>query len=192
MGRGALFVWTLIALLLGASLFFGIGAERQRRSLQQADTSLATGEIVSLSSVIDGDTVLVTTEAGAPVTVRLLGVKSFPSARDKDVTAVHGQAAEADLKRALEGQPIRVLLHTPPKDAHGRTLATLFVGGRDVGLDLISRGLSLTYTVYPFPSMPLYLREQEIARADRRGLWADPAAVARADALAASWKRERQ
>ena len=48
----------------------------------------------------------------------------------------------------------------------------------------------MVYTAFPFPQMQSYLREQAGARAARKGLWADPAAAARADALAIAWREE--
>jgi endonuclease YncB( thermonuclease family) len=124
------------------------------------------------------------------IAVRLLGVKAFDTKLDKDLTAAYGQAAIDELRRRLEGKPLRVLLHTTPKDKYGRSIATLFVEERDVGLELVKAGLALAYTVYPFPTMQIYLQEQELARADRRGLWANPDAVQRASALAAEWRRQ--
>jgi micrococcal nuclease len=188
--RGTWIFWGLIAILVGASAFFAIGAEGKRRELQQAEATLENGQVVSLASVVDGDSMLVRTEAGEQVSVRLLGVKAFDTKLDKDLTSAYGQAAVDELHRRLEGKPIRVLLHTTPKDKYGRAIATLFVEERDVGLELVKAGLALTYTVYPFPTMQIYLQEQELARADRRGVWANPEAAQRALALAAEWRRQ--
>jgi endonuclease YncB( thermonuclease family) len=94
------------------------------------------------------------------------------------------------MRRMLEEKPIRVMLGTPPKDKHGRALATLFVEDRDVGLALVRGGLALVYTAYPFPAMQGYLDEQSHAKTDRKGLWGDPAAAARAELLIATWRKE--
>jgi micrococcal nuclease len=123
------------------------------------------------------------------VVVRLLGIKSFPVQPERDPVARFGKAAVDELRRMTENQPLRVLLHDPPKDRHGRTLAELFVGQSDVGLELVKRGHALVYTVHPFPSMPLYQEEQEEARAERRGLWANDHAVRQADLMIAQWGR---
>jgi endonuclease YncB( thermonuclease family) len=188
--RGAWIFWTLIAALVGASIFFARGAEEQRREARAAVAKLESGEIVSLAEVVDGDTLLVQTAADDKVSVRLLGVKAFDTKLDKDVTGAYGQAAVDALRRTLEGKPIRVLLHSTPKDKYGRVIATLYVDERDVGLELVKEGLALAYTVYPFPTMQIYLKDQELARADRRGLWGNPDAVVRADALALEWRKQ--
>ena len=104
--------------------------------------------------------------------------------------AAHGEAGKNALERALEDKPIRVLLGTPPKDKHGRALATLYVDDEDVGLRLVRTGHVLVYTAYPFPGMQRYLDAQAQAKSERKGLWADDAAAARAEALLAIWRKE--
>ena len=190
MDRGAWIFWALIAVLVGASVFFIRGTTQQRREARASAAKLESGEVVSLSEVVDGDTLLVRTAAEEKVTVRLLGVKAFDTKLEKDITKTYGQAAVDKLRLWLEGKPARVLLHSTPKDKYGRVIATLFVDEHDVGLELVKEGLALAYTVYPFPTMQIYLKEQELARADRRGLWGNPDAVVRADALATEWRKQ--
>jgi micrococcal nuclease len=190
--RGSWFFWSLIVVLLGSALCFGVGAERRRRAVQASEVSLATGDLVTLSSVPDGDTVVVKTADGQEAVIRLLGVKAFPIQPAKDPASYHGQAAVAELGRMLEGKTIRVMLHTSPRDKHGRWLAELFVDDEAVALSLVKKGLVLTYTAYPFPTMPLFLQEQATARAERRGLWRDPDMARRAELLAAEWRRTAQ
>lgn len=189
MDRGTRVFWGLVVALLGASAYFGANAEHRRREVQRGEASVSTGAIVRLSRVVDGDTVLVQTDAGGSVAVRILGIKSFDPSGDKDPSARAGQAAVAALRKMLEDKPIRVLLNAEPKDKHGRTIATLFVDDKDVGLTLLKQGLVMAYPVFPFPALTIYLEEQEAARADRRGLWADAEAARRADLLLAEWRK---
>lgn len=190
MDRGTLAFWGLIASLLSASAYFGISAEVRRAEIHASELSLQTGDIVYFVSATDGDTIVVSTAGGAQASIRLIGIKAFDPQRDKDSIAVHGQNAVDTLKRLLEEKPLRVMLHATPRDKYGRTLATILADEHDAGLELISQGLAMVYTVYPFPAMQLYLREQAMARASRRGLWANPDASARADALAAEWRKQ--
>lgn len=189
MERGVLWFWLAVVGLLGAACFYGIGAARQARQVLQAGGEVATGDVVAVLQTVDGDTVLARKEAGAPVTIRLLGIKSFDTRLQKDESAAFAHAAEAELRALTLDQPIRVLLHNPAKDRHGRTLATLFDGETDIGLELVRRGLVLVFPVYPFPALPSYVREQETARQQRRGLWADPAVATRAAALLREWRQ---
>lgn len=189
MTRPALVFWSLVALLFGASLWFGLGVEAERRALTRAQAALQTGDLVTLGKVIDGDTIQVRKDGEDAGIVRLLGIKSFSTRVEKDVAAEFGRAAEEELRRLAEGHSLRVLLHTLPKDRHGRTLATLYADEQDVGLELVRRGLAIVYSVYPFPSITLYAEEQARARTERRGLWAHPQAAGKAEALIKDFRK---
>ncbi len=188
MERGTRFFWGLIALLLGASVFFGLNAESRRRAVQGTAQQLESGELVTAGQVIDGDALVVTRENGDHVSVRLIGVKAF-SREAKDPTAIWGKLAQDGLSRLVAGKPVRVLVGTPPADKHGRALCEVFVDDINVAQALVSEGLLLVYTVYPFPAMSLYLEEQAAARAARKGLWEDAKVAERADRLARGWAR---
>lgn len=192
MDRGARVFWTLIAILLGAALYFGSNAEARRRAVQKSAGALSTGDVVQLERVVDGDTVVVRDPAGETVAVRVLGIKSFEPKPAKDPAARFGKAAIDEIEKLAREEPIRVMLHSTPEDKHGRAIATLFVGDKDLGLSLVKKGLALVYTPYPFPSMPLYLTEQETAQAKKQGLWADAEIAKRAELLAREWRRESE
>jgi micrococcal nuclease len=182
--------WVLVGTLLAASALFAYNVERQRQSVQTAGVSLKNDAIVSVASVVDGDTVVVKTETGDSVSVRIVGIKAFKAGSGIESTDRFGKAAVEAIQRATENRPVRVVLNAQPKDKYGRTLATLIVDDQDLALGLVSKGLVLVYTVYPFPAMALYLREREAARGARRGLWGDSAVVARADLLEQEWRTE--
>ncbi|MCC6646544.1 MAG: thermonuclease family protein [Polyangiaceae bacterium] len=190
MDKGSKLFWLLISALMAASVLFGIGAERGRRAVQRAaGATLSTGDLVRLVTVVDGDTVVVA-KGDDKATVRIVGIKSFPTDAGRDAAGGFGQAAVDALRRVLGDKPARVLMHDTKKDANGRHLATLFVDGEDVALRLVGEGAVLVYTVYPFPSMPTYSAAQDRARAASRGIWSNPAAAARADMLTREWLTE--
>lgn len=188
MHRNSTIFWTIIGLLVSASLFYGLNAEKQRRVLHHSGGKLQSGDIVRLERIVDGDTVVVVKEGEAPATVRILGIKAFDAKLDKDAAAFFGRAAVNGLIRRMTGKPVRVMLNGTPKDSRGRFLATLYVNDRDVGLELIRDGVVLVYSVYPFPAMSLYLQEQELARARKSGLWNAPEVKRRAIALIEEWQ----
>jgi micrococcal nuclease len=190
--RGPTLFWGLVITLLAASLSFGIGAERQRRQSIPKEVALSTGDLVQLTQVVDGDTLLVKSGSDQPLTIRLLGVKAFPTKPDKDPVSQFGKASMAELERTLRDRPMRVMLHSTPKDRHGRFLAELFVDDQNVSLNLVKAGLVLVYSAFPFASMSLYLHDQELARSERKGLWAVPEVAARADLLIHQWSKEKQ
>jgi len=181
--------WTLVLLLLGGSVFYATQVWQFQAAQQQRDVVLGSGDVVTLKSVLDGDTLVVAKADAGLATVRLLGIKAFEAKLAKDDGAVYGRAAEEALRRLATDQPLRVLLNNPPRDRHGRTLATLYVGGDDVGLALVARGHALAYTVYPFAQMQAYLQAQNEARTQRLGLWADPGVVERAEGLIREWAK---
>lgn len=181
--------WTIVVVLGSASTYFGVRAETVRRAVQHATATVQTGDLVSFSKVIDGDTVLLLNGAGDPVTVRVVGIKSFDTTSVKDPGAPWGRQAIEALRKALEAKPIRVMLASPPKDKHGRTVATLFVDDEDVALPLIRDGLVLVYTQFPFPAMHDYMHDQEKAKNDHKGLWGDPMATSRAQLLVQEWRK---
>ena len=190
MGWGTRLYWVLLAVLSAAALFFGVNAEGRRRSVQRGETKLDNDAIVRLERVVDGDTLLVTTEEDQSVAVRLVGIKAFDEQRAKDAVRALAARTVLELERLLADQPIQLVLHDVPQDAHGRTLAYLYVDGEDVGLSLVQDGLVLVYPVYPFARLPLYQVEQEAARADRRGLWANEDIVEHANLLLRQWGKE--
>ena len=55
MGRATLAFWSIIVVLLCASAFYGISAEKQRRSVQSASGKIESGDLVRLVKVIDGE-----------------------------------------------------------------------------------------------------------------------------------------
>lgn len=184
--------WAIIAVLVGTSVFYGINAEKQRRSIQSAGGKIESGDLVRLVKVIDGDSLVAAREGQAPVTIRIVGIKSFDAKVEKDLVTPFAQAAMETIQRGMADRPVRVLLHAIPKDKHGRYLATLYVDDEDIAIRLVRQGLALVYTVYPFPAMQNYLQEQEQARAGRRGLWSNAAVTERALALIREWRNQNQ
>lgn len=188
MPRSTQAFWTFVLLLTGASAWFAWGVQKERSTLGEAQVALQTGDVVTLATVIDGDTLQVKKEGKDAGLVRLVGITAFSTRLEKDVAAEFGRAAQSTLKSLAGNKPLRVLIHNPPKDRVGRTLATLYSDETDLGLELVQRGLVLVFPVYPFPGMSQYAQEQTRARRERRGLWAHPAATERAEALFAEWR----
>jgi len=182
--------WVMIAVLLGSSAYYGTHAEARRREVQQSEATLQDGAEVTLVSVVDGDTVVVRDEEAASVAVRLLGVKSFDPTRDKQAESRFGRNAMDAIGELMRDRTVVVLLHDPPKDKYGRTLARLTVDGGDVGLTLVEQGLVLVYTAFPFPQMDEYLEHQARARAAKVGLWANPEIARQADLFDREWRRQ--
>lgn len=186
---------------LTISLFFFVQVERYRAELTRTDaTAFQTGDIVTITGVIDGDEVLVQNTSGDKAHVRLLGIRSFSPIVNDPVLAQIGKACFSFLKSNYVGQEARITVNEDLKvDKEGRLLAYLAVRGTDstehnvdIGLELIQRGLTLTYIRYPFSREVEYLQADQKSKAEKTGLWDDANIVDRAQALQADWQQSRQ
>lgn len=182
-------IWLVCAVLLGGAAFFSAGVARKRAAATPA-LAVKTGDLVTLVAVVDGDSIVVKNAQGSAIQVRILGIKSFDARSGQDGYDQVGTQAATTLHAMLDNEPFRVVLGDPPRDANGRTLATLLLHDKDVGLELIQRGLALTYTPYSFPAIQTYLRAQNEARVAKIGLWASPTMVERVDKLIRSWSEQ--
>jgi micrococcal nuclease len=192
MDRSSGLFWGTIMALLAAAVFYTVGVQGEVLKGRKAEGKIENGTIARLVRVVDGDMLVIVQEGEKPANVRILGIKSFDTKVEKDIITPYGQAAIDSLERLMVDRPIRVMLNITPKDRYGRYIATLYVDNQDLGLKLIKEGLALAYTVYPFPAMSLYLQEQELARAGRKGLWANKDVAARALALINEWQRKTE
>ncbi|OPX98045.1 MAG: Thermonuclease precursor [Syntrophorhabdus sp. PtaB.Bin006] len=192
MDRSSGLFWGTIVVLLGLAAFYAVGVHKELLKGRRAEGKIENGNIVKLVRVVDGDTLVVVQEGEKPASVRILGIRAFDVKVEKDIVTSYGQTAIDTLERLMADRPIRIMLHSTPKDRYGRYIASLYVDNQDLGLKLIREGLVLAYIVYPFPAMSLYLQEQELARAGRKGLWANKDVTARALALMSEWQRRTE
>lgn len=188
--RLTLIFWSMIGLLLGVSAFYGVSAVRQRQQLHSSSaTQLQSGDLVKLVQLIDGDSLQVAKGNEDPVILRLVGIKAFDAKVEKDVFSPYARTALEHMQRHLRDKPLRVQIDpSHPHDKYERWLATVYVENQDFGLYLIRQGLVLTYPVYPFPALQMYLQAQEEAQRRHLGVWSNPRAAGRAKALMREWQ----
>jgi endonuclease YncB( thermonuclease family) len=84
----------------------------------------------------------------------------------------HGAAARAALAAKVGGA---VRVEGRGRDQHGRVLATLWNGDRDVNREMVADGWAWEFG--GFVSDDDLADAEEAARRSRRGLWADPRAM---------------
>lgn len=135
-------------------------------SVTVAHAATITGKVVGVS---DGDTLTVLTEAKDSVKVRLHGVDA-PEAKQ-----AFGNRAKQELSELVFGKAVRV--EVEDKDRYGRTVGRVFVGDIAVNAEMVRRGFAWWYREYAKKSVELATAEAE-ARNAKRGLWAEPNAVA--------------
>ncbi len=126
-----------------------------------------------VSKVSDGDTLWVhpndchASMECKPVKVRILGIDA-----PERCQAWGHQSAEALSARLLQQN---VEISTSSRDRYGRELAKVRQKGEDVGAWMVLHGHAWSYR-YQKSTGP-YGHEEQLARLERRGLFADPAAT---------------
>ncbi len=115
-------------------------------------------------NIVDGDTVDVSRD-GATIRIRLEGIdcpeKNQPFAAE----------AKAFTANLINGKSVTVI--AKEKDDYGRTVARIFVDGRDVSVELLKAGLATHYKKYNSDWLLEVLEKQ--ARAEKVGMWASSA-----------------
>ncbi|MFD1570002.1 thermonuclease family protein [Halorubrum laminariae] len=185
--------------VLAVALFIGLAGcggmagndERPSPSADAADETRGpdsgTEWVVTVTRVIDGDTIEVAFPNGETDTVRLLGVDTPETTRDsvtpeefgipdtaagRDHLHTWGQRATRYATDTLANETVRI--ETDPdanrRGGFGRLLAYVYVDGENVNEQLLANGYARLYDT-PF-SMREALRETEReARAESAGLW---------------------
>ncbi len=165
-----------------------------RRSFNKDSGTLqiASGAVVTVTQIIDGDEISVRQDSGQQFIVRLLGIKSFdPSVNDTLVQNI-AQSSFQFLKNQAHDQKVRIIFSSLAYDTKKRLLAYVFLGEQDLGLAMVKKGLALVYEQFPFEKMEEYLLEEHKAKIQRSGIWGIPRAVERSLKLKVLWQREAQ
>lgn len=115
-----------------------------------------------VTSVTDGDTLVVKPRARKPVTVRLTGVDAPESCQ------TGGRAAKDALVRKLDHRT--VLVEYGGRDSYGRTIGRVLLDGQDIGEWLVASGMAWNYR-------GPYAVEERQARASKRGVHAQRSPV---------------
>ncbi|MCK5305709.1 MAG: thermonuclease family protein [Candidatus Omnitrophica bacterium] len=121
-----------------------------------------------VEKVIDGDTIKL---AGGEV-VRLIGIDAPESHHPEVPVQVFSQEAYEFVKQLCEGFEARLEYDEERKGKYGRTLAYVYLkDGRMLNEELIKRGYAYVLTRFPFRKKSRFLKLQDAAREEQRGLW---------------------
>lgn len=132
------------------SLFLATGSHAQAGFKVTDGDTITNGETVYRLNGVDAP------EAGQ--TCLDQGGKKWPC----------GQAARAHLEDLLSTGSVRC--EGKETDGYGRTIATCFLGGVDVGQDLVAVGLAWAFVRYD----DVYAEDEAQARAKKLGVWSAP------------------
>ena len=120
---------------------------------------------VTLVSVGDGDTVRVTSRQGENVTIRLACIDAPETAQGSS-----GKWSTQTLKGLIQGKSIS--LKPQVKDRYGRTVAEIYVGNRNINLQMVQLGAAYTYRQYLKQcDRDSYLRAEATATKKGLGVW---------------------
>ncbi len=183
--------WLVTALFIGASLYFTVSvfSFKYRLSDPNGPDEFASGKKVTVISVIDGDEISVTM-GGSRFIVRLLGIWSYDATANDTLTQGQGRIAMNYLETTLLNKEVGLVFETFKRDENKRVLAYVHRDDTDVGYDMVSKGMCLVYTKYPFPRMEKYLSAEIAAEKRRLGLWGDTGIVIRSRVLKKLWESE--
>ncbi len=152
-------------------------------SSEQPAAPSAAGEYSStVASVVDGDTIHLTTPVLGTTKVRYLNIDT-PETYHNVVTEEdasqkeHGEAAKAYLNTLLKsGDEVKVLVEEEATDSYGRLLAQVIRKSDDVNtnLEMVRSGYASTYFIWPIGDDQTYLDYQAAvkeAKDNGLGIW---------------------
>jgi endonuclease YncB( thermonuclease family) len=158
------------------------GTPRPPASLPMPARPEPAAPVWRVVSVHDGDTLRAIDEGKVEQRIRLAGIDAPERGQ------AFGNVSRERLAALTMGQPVEVYIED--RDRYGRTVARLEAGGVDVCRQMVADGLAWHFTRYS--DDPALAAAEIEARAERRGLWRDPAPVAPWDWRAGEAERKRQ
>jgi endonuclease YncB( thermonuclease family) len=184
------FIIVFCFFLLGVSTFYYINAENYRLKLKEKNVSFfKNGQLVKISKIIDGDELQVQADNEKNTVIRLLGIKSFKPGNDF-LFPDFGKKCMKFMNTNALNRKARIEIGKTKTDSKKRILARLLVFNqnsgkydRDVATQLLSRGLTIVYTKYPFSRIREYLQVENLARKNKLGIWGNKLSIDVAIAL---------
>lgn len=135
-----------------------------------AGAETITGVVVG---VADGDTVTALDEQWRQHKITLAGIDAPEQRQD------FGNRSKQSLSDLAHRR--QVVVETGTTDRYGRAVGKLLVGGQDVNLEHVRRGMAWHYAAYDREQPPLerqvYAAAEDAAKQAGRGLWAAPRTV---------------
>jgi len=127
---------------------------------------------LKVSRVTDGDTITVR-DGRIEKTIRLVGIDAPEvSHKKREPGQPYSQQATKYLAGLVLNKTVEIKEYG--QDIYGRTLAAVFLAGKNVNLEMVKAGYAEVYRGTPAPgfdSAPYWKAEEE-ARAAKKGMWA--------------------
>ncbi len=126
-----------------------------------------------VKTVHDGDTVVLVGRGIGRLTVRLYGIDAPETTKPDRPGQPYSSQARRVLMYKLLGREVTVQLRE--YDQYGRGVGVVLLGGRDINAEMVADGQAWAYRRFlDGPYASTYIRLEEQARRQRRGLWRDP------------------
>jgi len=158
-------------------------ADESKPSGQETTNGRGTGETVTVTRVVDGDTFDISFSNGTSDTVRLLGVdtpevysevspEEFGGA-NKACLDTWADRASSFVERRVEGQNVRLEYdeNEGRRGYYDRLLVYTYIDEVHLNYQLVRQGYGRVYTNSEFTKKARFLDAQDEARAQERGLW---------------------
>lgn len=127
-------------------------------AVQIANAQTITGKVVAIS---DGDTITILEPGNKQTRVRLAQIDAPEKRQD------FGAASKDSLSWLVFGKAVTVEVETI--DKYGRTVGRVLVGGQDMNLEQVKKGMAWVYRQYAKEAA--YFAAEDAAKSAKVGLW---------------------
>lgn len=151
----------IVVLVLSVAIFF---IDRMLREPDMPAPQPGTDLSCEVREIYDGDTVTAGCEDGK-LKIRVWGIDA-PEKGQKP----WGDESRDHFKQLINGQPIQI--QVTDTDRYGRSVARLFIGQQDLGLQMVRDGRAVVYEQYN--NSQGYRDAQSEAKRNKAGIWSQP------------------
>ncbi len=124
----------------------------------------------TITKITDGDTVQAVTPEGTKLKVRLYGIDAPEAAKGKIPGEPFGNDARDYLASLVSQKSVRVEIRDI--DRYRRMVAILWLGERNINLEILSAGMAEAYGEYlKTPYRGTFLQTEQEAKAQGKGIW---------------------
>lgn len=158
--------WIVLIMVIIAG---GFGLRQVWENLSPAWAQDADRLDVSVTRVVDGDTIEVSPAVEGTEDVRLIGIDTPEVFGDEQA---YGPEASAFTKQRLEGERVALEFDEDREDQYGRALAYVFLGNELFNETLVRQGYAEVLTIEPNVKYEdRFLAAEQQARAEGLGIW---------------------
>lgn len=116
-----------------------------------------------VTKITDGDTIHAVDKHGHTIKLRLLHIDA------PEISQAFGKESKEHLSRKIMGYYITIEETKPDKRYPDRTLGVVYLGGRNINLEMLQDGYAWHYS--QFSHVVMYEEAEKKARKWQRGLW---------------------